>query len=183
MVTVDSWNICNLSNDSFIIQGPLFVIANMYMYSGWQQAWFQYKRRVSSSSWSFRWVWMTQWRRNFAESYLLPVNFYGYLWDRFHTLSYASFLNWKHYLSSSCITFKHSHSSLKHSTTVLSSVTSSRPILNLTLLSLKGIVKHTIVTSTIFLDLDVFHLLVTIYINQWLRLGMYLGYNQEIGLN
>ena len=50
-----------------------------------------------------------------------------------------------------------SNPSLKHSTMVLSSATSSRPIPNSIIPGLKGNVNHMIVTLTIFLDLDLFH--------------------------
>ena len=63
---------------------------------------------------------------------------------------------------SSCIMTKYSglpSPSLKHSTTVLSSATLSRPILKLIIPGLKGNVENMIVTLTIFLDLDLFRLL------------------------
>jgi hypothetical protein len=61
---------------------------------------------------------------------------------------------------SSCIMTKYSHlsnPSLKHSTMVVSSATPSRPIPKLIIPGLKGNANYTIVTLTIFLDLDLFH--------------------------
>ena len=61
---------------------------------------------------------------------------------------------------SSCITIKYSHLpnlSLKHSTTVLSSATPSRPIPRPIIPGHKGNVNYMIVTLTTFLDLDLFH--------------------------
>ena len=113
------------------------------------------------------------WRRNTAGSFILPVGFYNYIdvsgtdttqWKilKVPFFPFSDHIIYLIHAFSSCITIKYSHLfnlSLKHSTTVLSSVTPKRPILKKIIPGLKGNVNYMIVTLTNFLDLDLFHLL------------------------
>ena len=120
---------------------------------------------------SFRRLWMT-WKRNTAGSFILPVNFYNYIdvsgtdtaqWKILRVPLFPSVhIVYLIHAFRSCIMTKYSHLSnlfLKHSTTVLSFATPSRPILKPIIPGLKGNVDYMIVTLTTFLDLDLFHLL------------------------
>jgi len=94
--------------------------------------------------------------RCFGDGYISmedPKGFYPLFFKNF--LVHTSLYNF-----SSCITIKYSHPpnlSLKHSITVPSPATPSRPTLKPTIPGLKGTVKGLIVTLTIFLDLDLSH--------------------------
>ena len=110
------------------------------------------------------------WRRNGAGSFILPINFYTYIdisgtdttqWKilkvSIFSFSFISCVSSMH--CRSCIMTKYSHLfhlSLKHSTAALSSGTLNRPIQKSITPGLKDNVNHMIVTSIIFLDLDLF---------------------------